>query len=212
MNTRTTGTTLLLAALLTGCVMHPQVKLTGVDGRGGQPLNITDTRPAEQKRTELLSSVITACSYGIARLGDDQTQPDRLAYLGQRLSATRGDALAGKRIELREFSVYRNNQVKLRGGVMPNAEGVVIAVLRASECFGDMNTEGGYAVAENPGGENLAIVNIEIVVDGKPLRARAVEQARGTPAQFPAGHDVWSVAIATAVDRAVDQLAGQLDN
>ena len=82
--------------------------------------------------------------------------------------------------------------------------------MRGMECFGDRSHEGGYDVSENPTGENIAIVNIAVTVDDQTLQSRAIELAAGTPAQFPAAHDVWSISIANAIDTAVANLTAQL--
>jgi hypothetical protein len=190
--------------------MHPQVKLSNHQVVDTSRIRVTDSRPASQKQSEILSSVITACVYGIARLGDKNTEPDRVSYLSQRLLAAKGRSLADKTIVLKDFSVYRNNQVKLRGGVMPNATGITIAALRVAECFGDKKHEGGYDVAENPTGENIAIVNIEIAIAGRTIKSRAVEPAHDTPARFPAAHDIWSLAIEKAINRAIDRTIEQI--
>lgn len=196
--------------LLTGCVMHPSVKLAHQPGAIDNDLVIVDARPPERKTSAVLSVNITSCNYGIARLGDEHVSPDRIRYLSDRLSSAKGAALAGKRIVVKEFSIYRNHQVKQRGGVMPNAGGVTLHALRSLECFGDRSHEGGYDVSENPAGENIAIVNITVTVDGRTLQSRAVEPAAGTPAQFPAAHEVWSRAIAQAIEQAVGDLTTQL--
>lgn len=199
---------LILVGLLltTGCVMHPTVKLSNAAEAVNHPFTLVDQRPGDQAESAILSSVITNCAYGIARLGDQNVKPDRLRYLANRLAAEKGAVLSGKQVVVEAFSIYRNNQLKLRGGVMPNASGVAIAGLRGVECFADATYEGGYDLTENPAGENVAVVSLVVSIDGRVVRSRAVVTASGTPGQFPAAHDVWSRVIKEAVSQAVSGL------
>jgi len=200
----------VISLFLSGCVMHPTVKLSDHTVYKNNSINIIDNRPASKQESELLSSVITNCAYGIARLGDKNVIPDRVQYLSSLLHKKKADVLSGKKVSIEEFSIYRNNQVKLRGGVMPNATGAVIATLRDIQCFADKSYEGGYDISENPSGENVVVVNIVINVDGRKIKSRAVVQAPNTPAHFPAAHDVWSRVIEHSIKKAVASLSAQI--
>lgn len=198
----------LATVILTGCTMHPVVSLPDYEDSTSQSITIIDERSEDEKRTEVLSLLITDCSYGIARIGDDNVKPNRLEYLKQRLSGV--ESISTSKITVKEFSIYRNHQINLRGGVDPDAEGIVAGILERLECFSDSTYAGGYNIEENPKGVNAAIVKIVVDVDGQIFESRAIHLAPETPGAFPEAHDVWADVIKSTTVEAVDILIAKI--
>lgn len=59
-------------------------------------LNVVDARAAADKKSDILSLVITNCNYGIYQAGDDKIVPPRLDLLRDDLNARLGAKVDGK--------------------------------------------------------------------------------------------------------------------
>ncbi|HJW33494.1 MAG TPA: hypothetical protein VJ505_09050 [Holophagaceae bacterium] len=205
---------LLLAgtvALLTiGCDVHPQFKLTPVKESEQSHFVLEDHRPLAERQSEILSLMVTNPAYGIARMGDDRTVPDRMAYLKAFLGNEVGAKLEGKTVLVKSFAIHRNNQGRMRG-TNPSKSGLLTAAIsNALEEKAAPTQPGGFTEAENPDGFNVAVIDLLVTVDGKDYRARVVKPAPGTVVRFNGDVEIWDKVVASAMEEVVVQLSGKL--
>jgi len=201
--------TIVIGCLLaSGCTIHPVYNIKSVDTTKTQTFTIKDNRPQTEKESEILSSIATSCSYGIARMGDDKTNPDRISYLAAVLSKEKGRVLSDKTITLNHFVIYRNNQIMIRGG-LPTG-GFTNALLNDAGCYAKKDQPGGYDLEENPDGINAVVIEISLSIDGKKVNSRTVRPAPGTASHFPGTPEVWATEVSEAVDSAVMDIVKQL--
>jgi hypothetical protein len=194
---------LVVATLLSGCA-HPEYRINPAPTPADWSLSVIDARPEEEKSSEVLSLIATSTSYGIARMGDDRTVPDRMSYLRAMLNATkRGphQGSPGRTVTVTNFTIHRNLQEKLRGGLP--TPGLVGAALKASESHAGKHQPGGYDLVENPAGINVVVVFLRVIVDGKAFGVRVLRQAPDTEVRFAATPEIWEKAVAEAIDAAI---------
>lgn len=155
---------LVLAA--TGCVSVQPTQLD-LQPVSNTSLVVADNRPLDQKETEMLSYIVTNCDYGIQRLGDEWTTPDKLAYLKAEVGRLYPNA---KRLDVNNFVVYNNMQYQLREGNI--YRGPVWALLECNEATDRFTL---YTPEENPQRYDMLIGTFEGTIDGKAYTARAAE-------------------------------------
>lgn len=150
---------------LSACVSFQPVKLEVVTTNN--KLHVLDNRPEKQKETELLSYLITSCSYGIQRLGDEWTSPSKIDFLKSKIAIELPNA---RELVVNNFVIYNNMQYKLREGNI--FRGPIWSLV---EC--DENTDRFtlYTPEENPERENMIIGTLEGTIDGREFSVRVAE-------------------------------------
>ena len=158
-----------------------------------------------EKETEVLSRLGTDCAYGIARMGDDKTNPDRISYLARALAGSLGERVAAKTIVLKSFVIFRNNQAALR------ASNPYALPFRSLECTATSSQPGGYDSKENPLRTNAVVIDLAAAFERKELHARIVITAAGTPVEFGGSPEIWEKAVDAALVDIVAQLVDQIE-
>ena len=190
--------------------MHPEYRINAAPAPTDWSVTVIDKRPEEEKSSEVLSSIATSSSYGIVRMGDDRTVPDRMSYVRAILNATKrgtDQRPPGRTVTVTSFTIHRNLQAMLRGGLP--TPGLVGAALRAAEGHAGKDHPGGYDVAENPEGTNAVVVVLTVVVDGKPFASRVVKQAHDTEVTYASTPEIWEKVVADAIDAAIRDIVLQ---
>lgn len=115
MNKTTIGAWVLAAcAGLSGCASSPlSTVYPYAPDLKPVPLGfaVVDRRLSAESESEVLSPHTTnENDYGIARLGDAQVTPNRVAYLAVRLQEKAGDRLRGGTLTIERFTIHLNKQ------------------------------------------------------------------------------------------------------
>lgn len=208
---------LLLVFLLVayGCSTTP----TSLPYEPSQPYNfqVIDQRDEQQKSRQTGSFTITACDYAVNRLADNQTTPDRVAYLQYALARANLPNIGGKDIVIKRFTLYDNSQAffrksALNAGVTTGAmlatgvagpgvaTGSLINQPTSSYGCAPPASEGGFSTDENPSFQPAAISELLISIDGRDYFARAVEGKS----------DDGSSIVKRTIIRVVDNLVAQM--
>ena len=152
-------------AVTTGCVSFQPTHLEYVPTNSS--IQIIDQRPVEQKETEMLSYLITNCKYGIQRLGDEWTVPDKVEYLKSEISERLPES---KILKITNFVFYNNMQYQLREGNI--YRGPIWSLV---ECDENNDRFTLYTPEENPERLNILIGTVEGELDGVEFFIRAAE-------------------------------------
>ncbi|MBT1062583.1 hypothetical protein KJY73_03305 [Bowmanella sp. Y26] len=154
-----------LVSIVTGCVSFQPTQLEYVPTNSS--LLVIDQRPTEQKETEMLSYLITSCKYGIQRLGDEWTVPNKIEFLKAEISKTLPNA---RQLKISNFVFYNNMQYQLREGNI--YRGPIWSLI---ECDENTDRFTQYTPEENPERFNILIGTLEGELDGVPFSIRAAE-------------------------------------
>jgi hypothetical protein len=196
----------VVGSALWGCA-HPQYKINALAAGGDWSIAVVDKRADAEKSSEVLSHVATNCLYGIARLGDDRTVPDRMSYLRAALNNMKHSTGPARTATVTMFAIHRNHQAETRGG-LPR-QGAIGGALHSLECFASKEYPGGYDAPENPTGGNVAIVVLSMNIAGKTFTSRIVKPAPGTGQIWWAARERWEKVIAAAIDEAIRDIVSQ---
>ncbi len=148
---------------------------------------ISDERPAPEKKAEILSVNILNDNYGIFRIGDNETVPDRIQYLTNQLGNKANSQLSGKQVVVKHFEIHNNLQKILKRGATFGTFGLVGGVLAG--------------VTKNP--DALIDIKLALTIDQKQ---HDVHLVRGY--KLPSGKDENQVAteIYQGIDEAIDRI------
>lgn len=206
---RFTSATLLafICFSVAGCATPTVAQLEVLPAADHEAILVQDQRPATEKTSEMLSLIITNEAYGIARMGDEGTNPDRITYLKQALAGLAGKKIAGKTVIVNSFTIHKNNQSRMRTSVNSTQGLLVMAVLQSMEKRAEQMQPGWFDPTENPGGGNVAVFMARVTIDGKEYRARVVKQAPGTTIHFHGSPEVWEKVIAAGMRETAARLA-----
>jgi hypothetical protein len=157
---------LAIAFATTGCVSFQPTKLD-IQPTTNAKLVVTDNRSQNQKETEMLSYIITNCDYGIQRLGDEWTIPNKVEFLKSQISKNFPET---QDLVIDTFVIYNNMQYQLREGNIYRGP-----IWSAFECNEATDRFTMYTPEENPERQNMLIGTFEGSIDGKQYSARAAE-------------------------------------
>jgi len=140
---------------------------------------VIDARPPADQKNGFLNDLAVDCDYGVYKLGDDRTDPPRMAYLHDYLVNLLGKQLHGKSLEVTRYTMYINRasiwvaelRAKSRGG--PDLPDKVKPVM-GSRCPPEKMHGGYYADSEVTTTFSPVIIEIEATYDGRKLRVRSV--------------------------------------
>ena len=150
----------------TGCVSFQPTKLD-MQPTTNTKLVVTDNRPQNQKETEMLSYMITNCDYGIQRLGDEWTTPNKVEFLKFKISEMFPEVQS---LVIDNFVIYNNMQYQLREGNIYRGP-----IWSAFECDEATDKFTMYTPEENPKRLNMLIGTFEGSIDGKQYSVRSAE-------------------------------------
>jgi hypothetical protein len=141
-----------------------------------QRISLVDQRPAGEKKKGMGSLSITNCNYGVSRVADDLTAPDRMTLLRNDLAMALGAQLEGKPIVVKHYGLYVNNAVGLRGLVYKPYTGAIPGVMEGigASCPPEKMDGGWYGPEELTTPYSPVIAELAVEVDGKPYAVRAV--------------------------------------
>jgi hypothetical protein len=168
------------------------------------------SRAAGEKTTEILSLSVTNAAYGITRLGDAATAPDRIAYLRSSLGALAGDRVGASPVQVKSFTIHENMQVALRAGNPGQAGLLAKYMLDHLQTHGTRAQPGGYDVSENPKGYSVIVIDVRVAIGGKPYTARVVKAPEGSPMPESTS-PVREKTVAAAMRETVAQLAARIN-
>jgi hypothetical protein len=179
---------------LTGCVATNQI-VPGYENRTStQNFTIVDARPAVEKRTETLSFWTTSCDYGIARMGDDASEPPRLEILRQDIEKALGEKVANASMTVTHYTMYLNAGRQLRE-LNPYGHSLIGAIMTPT-CSKEETKVGWYEASEIQNFNAPMIVEITAQFLGKEYSVRTVRSSDGTivaPGGFRNADQVSSV-------------------
>ncbi|WP_406666455.1 hypothetical protein [Gallaecimonas sp. GXIMD1310] len=157
---------LVIAFATTGCVSFQPTKLDYQPAKNTK-LVVTDNRPKNQKETEMLSYLITNCDYGIQRLGDEWTTPNKIEFFKSKISNKFPEA---QNLVINTFVIYNNMQYQLREGNIYRGP-----IWSALECNEPTDRFTMYTPEENPERKNIIIGTFEGSIDGRKYSVRSTE-------------------------------------
>lgn len=171
-----------LSAALSGCAA-PDAAIAGYSGAPSQiGFSVLDARPAEDRKTGVLSSWATSCDNGIIRLGDDLSSPARLAILRQDIENYLGGRVANTTLTVTRYRMFLNRS---RQTIVATANRGIVGALMAPNCTRENTTAGWYDPDETTNFNSPIVVEIEARFQGRDYEARAVS----SPAREIAGAD-----------------------
>ena len=174
-------------------------------------LKVVDARTAADKKSDILSLVITNCNYGIYQAGDDKIVPSRLDLLRDDLNTRLGANVAGKTLTVTRYWIHYNDAARLRGSVYGANAGLVAAVMEpmGANCPREKVRAGWYTGNEVNTPNAPFIVEIQANLDGKPHAVRVVySPPESASAAF--GQPASAKAMFAAMRKATDVLAAQM--
>jgi hypothetical protein len=169
---------------------------------------VVDARPSDEKRSHNLSLWATSCDLGIRRLGDDVTNPSRIAILQHDISQAFPHGVGSSPLTATSYKIFYNAAYLAKGE--QSAQGLVGAVLTPT-CTGKDMSDGGYELAETTTNYPPLVIEAAVTLDGKQYRGRLVHSM---PKLFR-GVDSWgepdaAVELLRAIHEANEALIAQL--
>jgi len=106
-----------------GCATSTEYKYDAPGQAYTSNIVLVDARPELEKTPEIGSLIATNERYGIYRLGDAQTVPNRIDYFKSRLSSIDGNLFQGKDVALTHFVIVNNVQSAMRKAAISSVVG-----------------------------------------------------------------------------------------
>lgn len=200
------------ASALSGCVSQVALLPDWQAEKAIVPFEIVDQRPDLERKSGSLSLLITSCDYAIRRMGDERTVPNRVDLLKRDLGQALSAPLAGKRIELKQYTVYLNKSAAMRDQVYGDKKGLIPAAMESmgSKCSKEETTAGWFAASEVTNPYSPFVVDIEVSIDGESYASHFVysppqEISSGTGE--PASAQAIFEALRLANERLIKEIA-----
>ena len=162
--------------LLAGCAVKPaMLNITTPNANAGNKVfKISDARPKKVKESEWLSLMITSCEYGIRRIGDTDSVPNKMEILERDLAEFAPDLLAGKSIQINHYTLHLNRALALRGQMNSMYGGVIAKSMINVGCKKDEVSAGWYEATDVSNVNSPIIVDLAANVDSKPVKLHFV--------------------------------------
>lgn len=146
------------------------------------PLQVVDSRPAEQLKSKTYSRNLYDCKFAIKLItGDDRRPPGRMAMLRADLDAAFGSRLAGKTVTVTDYrlvinySTYATRKSKeIAGGPIGKAVAAASDRRPKAKCEVEKTPVGWFAAEEMHTINSPLIVYLAVTVDGRPYAVRIV--------------------------------------
>ena len=181
---------------------------------------LEDKRPADNLDSEIESLSISNCAYGIYRAGTEDMTPTPADVVRNMLAARANDALAGRAVELRNFTMHVNSQLQLTNMTMAairaqygGGGGPVAPEHAIIGCAPD-DLRGGFVIDEIDEEASPMILVVDVAVDGVAYHGRCI----GPSPMFspplkshkPEAHARWNASVAAGLGCVLDKLARQI--
>ena len=186
---------------LGGCATLKPAKLPQITNNQTN-LVTNDLRKKDQSETEMLSYSITSCEYGIQRLGDEWTQPNKVDYFSGKIK----EQLPNKKeLIVNDFVTYFNMQYLLREGNIYRGP-----IWEFVECNENTDKFVSYTPEENPLKYNIIIGTLSGSLDGIsfservtsfPVCPNGIEECSGWDAQANSVKEI----VMQLVDKVIEQ-------
>lgn len=156
---------ILTLIMSVGCATLKPAQLPPV-AKASDNLVVKDLRGENQRTTEMLSYLVTSCSYGIQRLGDEWSSPEKVQYLS---SVIGSELPAAKELVITDFVTYMNMQHMLREGNIYRGP-----LFASMECDENTDQFTNYTFEENPQRMSIIIGTLKGTLDGKAFSERVI--------------------------------------
>ena len=123
------ASTLLLAAC---AASPPPSRISSSELEKSRGVSVQDLRPAEEKKPETFSYLVSSERYGIYRLGDISTSPSALRLL-QHSAYERLSANGAIEIKVHHLAAYQNLQSMFRAGVLGTMRSYIAAGIASND-------------------------------------------------------------------------------
>jgi len=191
--------------LSSACTPTAQLKTENYKNYTSYSFKLVDQRPAEGRDSEKLSLSVTNCAYGITRIGDEDTKPDRIIYLKNTLQKHRSAALSNHAVYVKKFTIHKNLQTHYRRSNVFGG-GLVGGLLGSTECFAQENEPGGFGVDENPSSFPAVIIEITLDIGGRSQEYRVVKSEPAKTGLLETNADLVSLAMEEAMAAVLESL------
>jgi hypothetical protein len=154
--------TLVCGIFLAGCVTPPTYQISG-EILSKSSFELIDKRDEAQKKSEVMSYLISSCWAGVFRLGDDQIVPSRLTFLAKELYEKVDPKSQDKKVIVNRFEIFNNtalSKVSTYG---------LFGVGSGTGC------ESAFSPDKNPANLPAIVVNVDLEIDGKRIRDKIVQ-------------------------------------
>lgn len=161
--------------VLSGCA-NQIARLDGYEkNENGSILSVVDERPKEERESEILSLLVSSCDYGIRRLGDDITVPDKIELLKTDL-VNQLDLIDKQTIYIKHYTVYFNKSRALHGSMSKISTGMIPDILNSmgSECPEEKTTAGWYSGTDVTTPYSPIIIDMDVVFNRRKYLVRSV--------------------------------------
>jgi len=192
---------LILISLASGCTPSDNLKTDNYTDYKQYSFKIIDQRPEIEKDNEILSISTTNCAYGIYRIGDNNTTPDRISYLKNKLQHHRSISLKNQTIKIKKFTIHKNLQNHLR-----NSNIYRNILVSSFECDAKTDEPGGFSLMENPAKLPAAVIEVTLEIAGRSKTYRAVHAGYIEQGLVTTTDDL----IPTAMDKVITDIINSL--
>jgi len=196
-----TSLLLMFVLFVSACTPSDKLRTENYYEYKNYSFKLIDNRPESEKDSEILSISVTNCAYGIYRIGDTDTTPDRITYLKNELQQHRSKSLKGLKVKVKGFTIHKNLQMHLRQA------NIFRGLLTSSfECNAKENEPGGFSSKENPASLPAAVIEIELEIAGRSKNYRIVHFDRIEQGLVSTSDTL----IPTAMDKAIEAVLKSL--
>lgn len=160
-------------------VMVGMLFASGVQADATTGFVLLNERPAKEDKPRFLSTNAWSCGFGIRVFSDEGRTFDRVTKLEAELRSSLGSRLDGHTIRLKSYQVYFNEAAyrsDMVDSVVAGSVGAVTTGKRriAPKCSQQETPDGWFSPAELTNDYPPFIIEIEAVLDDKPLSIRSV--------------------------------------
>lgn len=166
----------ILVLFLSSCVTQTAIMQGFQDRSSEVNFQLVDERNEIHPKTKYLSLMITSCNYSVLRVGEPDTVPNRLTILKNDLFAEAGDALSGKVVTAKNYTIHFNAANNFRKQTYNQTPGALSGaiVFAGSDCEKEKMQGGWYSGKEVTTRFSPIIIEISVEVDGKAYDVRQV--------------------------------------
>lgn len=177
---------------------------------GSAPVDfqLVDERSPEDSKKKIYSYLITACNYGVFRLGDERQSMDRMKRLRLAVIDAAGDKLSGKTLKVTRYVAHVNVATQFRTVAAGAALGGAVLASAASakrpspKCSRDKMAAGWFEPSELTNDNAPIIIEISASMDGHAYEIRSVYSTESKVAfekQLETAYDIANQKLIVAV-------------
>ena len=205
--------TITLCLLLGGCASSRVATLPVLQGTLNHNITVIDERSPKEDPSYLANEGnIYSCNFGIKRVKEGETAPERLEYLKNYLSAKLPQEKISA-LTVERFDIYVNIQAQVKhaapsfaasGALAGAVNGAVHEIAThmgpVIGCAGE--SAGEYWQSEASGSYIVAVTFLEGNIDGKEFKVRSVNPEK--QGAIPYQH--WDAFMSETINNTIDQL------